>query len=92
MRTYKLNSLLVEQYFFIINIYSYLLYLAVLSNICDNMVNIHFLQKVQFNITSLSFLKIMLQMNTGTYRIASLIINQSICLILYKSQSFNLSL
>ena len=53
MRTYKLNSLLVEQYFFIINIYSYLLYLAVLSNI-------HFLQKVQFNIARLSFLKIML--------------------------------
>jgi hypothetical protein len=40
------------------------LYLAVLSNICDNMVHIHFLQTVQFNITRLSFLKIMLQMNT----------------------------
>jgi hypothetical protein len=47
MRTWKLKSLLVEQYFVIFNIYSYLLYLAVLSNICDNMVNIHFLQKIQ---------------------------------------------
>jgi hypothetical protein len=43
------NSLLVEKYFVIFNIYSYLLYLAVLSNICDNMVKIR-----------LSFLKIML--------------------------------
>ena len=34
------------------------LQLAALRNICDNMVNIHFLQKLQFNITRLSFLKI----------------------------------
>jgi hypothetical protein len=60
MRTWKLNSLLVEKYFVIFNIYSYLLYLAVLCNICENMVNIHFLQKVQLNIKRISFLKIML--------------------------------
>ena len=60
MRTWKLNSLLVEKYFVIFNIYSYLLYLTVLSNICENMVNINFLQKVQLNIKRISFLKIML--------------------------------
>ena len=60
MRTWKLNSLLVEKYFVIFNIYSYLLYLTVLSNICENMVNIRFLQKVQLNIKRISFLKIML--------------------------------
>jgi hypothetical protein len=36
------------------------IYVFLVTNICDNMVHIHFLQKVQFNITRLSFLKIML--------------------------------
>jgi hypothetical protein len=36
------------------------IYVFLVTNICDNMVHIHFLQKFQFNITRLSFLKIML--------------------------------
>jgi hypothetical protein len=34
------------------------IHVFLVTNMCDNMVHIHFLQKVQFNITRLSFLKI----------------------------------
>jgi hypothetical protein len=51
-----LNAHLKPEQFIDRTIHCHIQHIFLLTNICDNVVHIHFLQTVQFNITRLSFL------------------------------------